>query len=276
MQLDAFLTTVTLWAPDAFDPLFVLYRATAPAFSRAYDLLREERPYVTWIEERSFRDDLLEALAGNTPGVVFHTDDDVFFDGVPAFELREDEVCFSLRLGLNTTYCYPLDLQERLEAPRVEPHRVSWSWREQPPGAYSYPLALNGHVFRADEARDWMSGLDYANPNELEAALQALLEGVRTRMASFPTSRVVSIPANIVNETFPNRHAGLHDVAELNERFLAGERIDVAAMNFARVDACHVEIPYLFVRPDHARSASSSSPHRPSSSGMRNVNGRSG
>jgi hypothetical protein len=66
-------------------------------------------------------------------------------------------------------------------------------------------------------------------------------------MASFAHSAVVSIPANLVNETHPNRHGALHGVRELNERFLAGERIDVAGMNFSGVDACHAEIPYLFV-----------------------------
>ena len=246
MQLDAFLTSLRSRAPDAFEPVLVLYRATTPAFGQAYDVLRREHPAVTWIEERSFRDDLLDAIVGGERFVVFHTDDDVFFAEVSPFEVRDDEACFSLRLGLNTTYCYPLDVEEQLHDPLIEPDRVSWSWREQAPGAYSYPLALNGHVFRADEARGWLTGLEYGNPNELESAMQALLDDVRPRMASFPTSRVVSIPANIVNKTFPNRHGALHSVAELNDRFLAGERLDVDAMDFSRVDACHVELPYAF------------------------------
>jgi len=228
----------------------VIFRATSPRFATAYEMLRDDRPNVTWVEECAFRDDLLASL-GPEPLVVFHTDDDVFFDGVEPFELRDDEVCFTLRLGLNTTYCYPLDVDERLEAPTIERERVSWSWRDQAPGAYSYPLALNGHVFRSAEARDWLDRAAYANPNELEAALQQFNDEARPRMASFTHSRVLSIPANIVNETFNNRHGGLHEPGELNDRFLAGDRVDVGAMDFSAVTACHQEIALAFSAAAH-------------------------
>lgn len=248
MQLDAFLHSVELHVPELFGQLVVLYRATDEGFAAGYEHLRAERPGVTWIAETSFRDDLLE-LRGDERLLLFHTDDDVYFRSVGAFELRDDEVCFTLRLGLNTTYCYPLDVVEELCDAEIGGDRVSWDWRAQDPGAYSYPLALNAHVFRAAEAHDWLGRTEYANPNELEAALQVVAPDVRPRMASFAHSAVVSIPANLVNETYANRHGALHDVQELNRRFLAGERIDVPRMSFDRIGACHVEIPYMFGRP---------------------------
>jgi hypothetical protein len=247
MQLDAFLRSVELHVPGLFGELVVLYRATDEAFAGGYERLRAERAGVTWVAESSFRDDLL-ALRGDERFLVFHTDDDVYFGPVGAFDVRDDEVCFTLRLGLNTTYCYPLDVDEELRDAEVGGDRVSWEWGVQDPGAYSYPLALNAHVFRAAEVHHWLNRTEYANPNELEAALQALAPDVRPRMASFAHSTVVSIPANLVNETYPNRHGGLYDVRELNERFLAGKWIDVAGMDFAGVNACHAEIPYAFSR----------------------------
>jgi hypothetical protein len=245
MQLDAFLRSVDMHVPELFGELVVLYRATDEAFAAGYERLRAERPGVTWVAESSFRDDLL-ALRWEERFLVFHTDDDVYFHSVGPFELRDDEVCFTLRLGLNTTYCYPLDVDEQLRDAQLSDDRVSWDWGAQGPGAYSYPLALNAHVFRAVEAQDWLGRVEYANPNELEAALQALASEIRPRMASFAQSTVVSIPANLVNETYANRNAGLYDVAELNERFLAGERIDVSSMSFDGIEACHAEIPYVF------------------------------
>jgi hypothetical protein len=65
-------------------------------------------------------------------------------------------------------------------------------------------------------------------------------------MASPRHNVVVSIPANLVNETFPNRNASSAGVGELNERFLRGERIDVDAMDFTEVRACHQEIDYVY------------------------------
>ena len=177
---------------------------------------------------------------------MFHTDDDVFFAAVPSFEVQDDETCFSLRLGLNTTYCYPLDLSEELIDPKRDSERVSWDWRSQTPGAYRYPLALNGHVFRAADAYMWLDSVDFANPNELESALQALNQHLRPRMASFVHSVVVNIPANLVNETFANRHAAEYGVDDLNALFLRGMRIDLGAMDFTQVTACHQEIPFVF------------------------------
>ncbi len=245
MQLDAFLASVERHVPDLFDEVVVLYRATDERHRSAYAQLMAARPDTSWVAESSFRDDLL-ALRGAEERIVFHTDDDAFFAAARPFELRDDEVCFSLRLGLNTTYCYPLDLTERLEGAEVGGGRVSWEWRPQGPGAYSYPLALNGHVFRAAEAHGWLESVHYSTPNELESALQTLCDHVRPRMASFPRSVVVSVPANIVNETFANRHAAGNDVDELNARFLEGVRIDLNGMDFENVTACHQEIPFVF------------------------------
>jgi hypothetical protein len=247
MQLDAFLESINTWVPDLYEPLVVLYRASTPAFAAGYETLRRARPYVQWVEEESFRDDLL-GVVGSESLLAFHTDDDVFFAEVPEFALAEDEVCFTLRLGLNTTYSYPLDTEERLEQPEIQGDRVAWNWREQSLGTFSYPLALNGHVFRGAEARDWLARVDYSNPNELESVLQTLKDDLRPRMASFTSSRVVSIPANIVNATFRNRQSGRYGVAELNDRFLSGERIALDQLDFSAVTACHQEIPYAFRR----------------------------
>ena len=246
MQLDAFLASVELHVPALFDEVAVLYRATDDLHGLAYTQLVAARPDTTWVAEASFRDDLL-SLRGAEDQLVFHTDDDVFFAPVPPFELHDDEVCFSLRLGLNTSYCYPLDLAEELVQPTIGSDRVSWERVSQGVGDFSYPLALNGHVFRAAEAHEWLASVEYATPNELETALQSLNDHQRPRMASLPHSVVVSIPANIVNETWANRHAPGNDVDELNARFLEGTRIDLGGMDFQDVTACHQEIPFAFL-----------------------------
>lgn len=247
MQLDAFLASVDLSARELFSKIVVVHTATSARFELGYQKLEPRDGLVRWVREKNFRDDVLRSI-GDEELTVFHTDDDVYFRAPKPFDLHVDEVCFALRLGLNTTYCYPLDMEERLSGATVEGERVSWNWRTQEPGAYGYPLALNGHVFRTEAVRGWLTRASYANPNELEAALQAFLDEIEPRMASFTQSVVVSIPANRVNETFPNRHGNLAGVDELNERFLAGERIDVTEMDFSAVRSCHQEIPFAWRR----------------------------
>lgn len=245
MQLDALLVSMQRHVRDLYAPVFVLYRASNRRFAAGYTVLRDEHPSVKWLEEQAFRDDLLSIL--DPSGLlVFHTDDDVFFADVEPFTLLDDEICFSLRLGLNIDYSYSLDLAERLHCPSVGVDRVSWDWQAQAVGSFSYPLALNGHVLRAEEAGSLIAAVEFSDPNELESELQTRGEVPRPRMASFPTSRVVSIPANIVTRTFCNRHGGLHAPHELNERFLAGERIAPDAMAFNAVASCHEEIPFAY------------------------------
>jgi hypothetical protein len=245
MQLDAFLQSIERQAANLFTSITVVYRPTDTAFERAYAALVADWPRVHWLRESDFRSDVLAAL-GSAEQTVFHTDDDVYYRRSPAADLQDDEVCFTLRLGLNTTYCYPLDLEEQLVEASFDGDRVSWEWRRQQPGAYGYPLALNGHVFRTRAVESWLKRASYTNPNELEAALQAFNDEVEPRMASHSQSSVVSIPANIVNETYVNRHGDLASPLELNERFLAGQRIDLAAMSFDDIRACHQEIPFAF------------------------------
>jgi hypothetical protein len=245
MQLDAFLESARRHAGHVYETVTVLYRPTSGPYNDAYESLRRARKDVRWLAETRFSHDLRSCIDG-LDETVFHTDDDVFFRPFERPTVADDEACFTLRLGLNTTYCYPLDSADEIRAPQISGDRVTWAWRDQEPGAFAYPLALNGHVFRTDELRGWLDRIEFGNPNELESALQTLNDEVRPRMASFRESCVVSIPANLVNETFANRNSGSYDVTVLNERFLAGERIDLDAMDFSAVGACHQEIDYVF------------------------------
>ena len=245
MQLDAFLASVSLHASGLLTSLTVLYRPTSDRFEQAYTTLESDYAHVQWVREASFRDDLV-GLIGEAAMTVFHTDDDVYFRSPGLFDVRDDEVCFTLRLGLNTTHSYPLEIEQRLLGASVVGDRVAWDWRSQGPGELSYPLAVNGHVFRTEEVREWLRLRRFTNPNQLESALQHFNPDIRPRMASFRHSVVVSIPANLVNETNVNRHSNFASAEELNNRFLAGERIDFRAMDFSAVRACHQEIPFVF------------------------------
>jgi glycosyltransferase involved in cell wall biosynthesis len=246
MQLDAFLRSLEEYVGSLYARVSVLYRATSPAFAEGYAELLATYHDVLWQEETDFPEDL-RGLVADGPWTVFHTDDDVFFRTPEVPDIRADEVCYSLRLGLNVDYSYPLDLPEGLNEPRDEGARVSWDWRSQGNGSFSYPLAVNGHVFRTSDVAIWLDALDYRNPNELEAALQSFNSKIPGRMAAGRQSSVESIPANVVNETFENRSGSVHSVEGLNDRFLAGERIDLSRMDFASVNSAHVEIPFVFV-----------------------------
>lgn len=245
MQLDALLASMSMHTSGLFTNLTVLYRPTSDRFEQAYAALVSDYAHVNWVREATFRDDLV-GLIGEADMTVFHTDDDVYFRSPGPFEIRDDEVCFTLRLGLNTTYSYSFHVEQRLLGASVVGDRVAWDWRSQGKGDVSYPLAVNGHVFRTHAVESWLMRASYTNPNELEAALQMFNHEVEPQIASFRHSAIVSIPANVVNETHANRQGNFAHVEDLNDRFLAGERIDVSMMDFSSVRACHQEVPFVF------------------------------
>jgi len=254
MQLDAFLRSVQEHASAAYTLVCVLYTTTSDRHREAYARLAEIYRDVEWVDESSFSEDLMRLVSAESeePFTVFHTDDDVFFRTFPPPELRDDELCFSLRLGVNTVYNYAFDVPEQVAGASLDDGRVRWEWREQAPGSFAYPLSLNGHVFRTRDVQRWLGEVTFANPNELEAALQAVDGDLAPMMASYEHSVVVSLPLNVVNDVYFNRAEWTYGAEELNERFHLGQRIDLERMDFANVTSAHEQIAPVLSGEDAA------------------------
>lgn len=248
-QLDALLRSIQRHAPGVFDPIRVLRKATSRPFARAYEHCELEHPEAVFIAESVFREDVMCLLEGHL--VCFFVDDDLLFgpvDTSPIEALSHEEVAaFSLRLGENTTRCYPLDQEQ--EPPRIVSSATQsfgvWIWTVEQ-GDFSYPLSLDGHVLRVSDVRALLEGRDCTNPNELEDVLASQhrrLAATRPLMASYETSRLVGIPANVVTATHRNRYAASWaTAAALNHEFLCGKRIDIDRMDFSLVRGAHEEV----------------------------------
>ena len=248
MQLDACLRSIERNAP--YDgPITVVYRATDDRFEAGYRALAAgER--VRLVREGDFRSDVLAALEPSVAATVFHTDDDVFFRAPPGAPfLLPGVAAFSLRLGENTTYCYPYGRPQTPPETGSDGPVIAWDWTRLAPD-FGYPLALNGHVMETRLVRRIVERARFSNPNRLEDALHIRRYLAPPLMLAFRESCLVSIPANVVTTTHANRAAEDPELstAALNERFLAGERIDFDRMDFSAVDAAHCELPLVFTQ----------------------------
>lgn len=260
-QLDALLRSLELnLAATPLPPrITVLWKATTPDFEEAYETCIAYHTPVDWVREDDFAKDLERILPGSGL-VVFFTDDDILFrrvglgDAAAALE-DEDVLAFSLRLGLNTTHCYPHDAAQGFPSSEIEPtaddSTMRWRWRDAWLD-FGYPMSLDGHVFRAADIRHTAIDLVPSNPNELEDGLAYIAahksSGIPPLLASYTQSALVGIPVNRVNETHPNRYArdlGMPADA-LNLRYLAGERIDIHAMDFTDIVGAHQELELVF------------------------------
>jgi hypothetical protein len=249
MQLDACLASIDRSAPYA-GAIVVVYKATNHEFAEAYSSLRVGDRVSLVPQSDDFRRDVIEALPADDAYTVFHTDDDLFFRRPPiAPAVARGFAAFSLRLGENTTYCYPLDRSQRVPAQPADGSVIAWDWTRAD-GDFSYPMSLNGHVFSTGLLRRMLARAHFANPNDLEAALHVRRHLAPRWMLAFRESCLVSIPVNVVSSTHENRAGGDPELAPeaLNARFLAGERIDFQAMDFSSVRGAHQEVPLVFTR----------------------------
>ena len=207
-QLDALLQTIDRHAP-MLRPT-ILYSWSDRRYHEGYRLLRLQRAGsgIEWIAQPAADTFALltRYLVGQSELVCLLVDDDLFY------------------------------------APACEPDLLPWSWR---PGDYDYPFALDGCVYESGRI---LSLLDFpfANPTQLEA-------GVAWRLANAPEISwqlqhgepcLVGVPHNRVSVDSGMPTLG-GSAAELNDRFLAGGRIDpFATMAGVQVDAVHMPIEY--------------------------------
>lgn len=254
-QLDLLLRSLEENASGVFDPVFVIWHATSEEFREGYQRCVGEHPDVAWIKEDGLTYQTHHCITASGRLVAFFTDDDVLYrplDRAAIYEHalnREDVLCFSLRLGHNTTFCYPHGRRQQL------PRQFSWNgdlllWEwQRAEQDWSYPFSLDGHLYRRADLLALLDGRNFSTPNFLEETLMSDPASLRRPlMAAYSESRLVSIPANIVSQSHMNRHGQEHPMstAVLNERYLAGEQIDLASMNFSGVRGAHHELPYVF------------------------------
>jgi len=277
LQLEATLSSFALHAEEAATtPITVLFRATDPDFQRGYQLLAGElssRLTITWIEESSFRNDLLQQLQDPRPlsrsqrwlqrlgwrpaplrhdHLLFLVDDNIFVRSfslaavVDCLEATPAAIGFSLRLGRNTTSCYSLSCAQSLPAFQRTEIGLRFAWSGQA-GDFGYPLEVSSSVYRTRDLAPLLRQLPYANPNRLEQALATvsqLLAKRRPELLCFEKSVAFCAPVNKVQSVFDNRAGSKQDQSSdaLNQLFLEGSRVAISSLVDFTPDAAHVEL----------------------------------
>jgi len=255
LQLAAALGSFYHHCSDA-QAVFVLYRTQ---YMNEYSILRVEYPEIHWILERDFYEDCTHVI-GTAQHVLFVVDDTIFLAPFSIAEnialLRDPKVLgVSLRLGLNTTYNYPAQQGQYIPPFQYLEKWCKFSW----PGRhldFSYPLELSSSLYRSKDLQVALQDMRYHNPNELEGLLACQspqFQSSHPYLICYHVSRACSIPANRVQDAFPNRCATdkTQSAEELLQRFRDGYHIDFRSLEGWWNNACHQEITYSYLRPPH-------------------------
>jgi len=133
-------------------------------------------------------------------------------------------------------------------------------------------MSLDAHIFRTVEFSAWALSLDFYNPNTLEVccvpsdhscriSISDFLSsqgnlavhcsqgqaGCAPKLACYKQGKVINIPANRIQNTFPNRYMSEGpSAALLNTEFLFNRRLVSRHLWNLNFSAVHVPVPLVF------------------------------
>jgi hypothetical protein len=235
MQLELLLTSMKKWdCIKLFRPI-VTWKATNQEFRDGYLKLINDwivESYVRFDERGYLKEDMLSFMIDEL--TCFFTDDDVLYTEPPrattfAMTFSDNDFCYSMRLGENTTYCYMLDKPQNKNE-----------------GDFAYPFSIDGSIYHTSQTKPMIESLQFTTPNELEDGMYRLVKDKPEYNIKYAGhSSVVGIPHNKVQTTHAaNRSAG-GSAAELNKLYLQGKHIIFEKMDFSNVIGCHQNIEYV-------------------------------
>jgi hypothetical protein len=262
-QLNLLLDSIIENSNGLFDKVSIIFRADL-GFIDGYQKIISSQLYkkinLHWYKENhletsfDFNSILKDIIDEYIPYTTFMVDDNILYNKIESTQedilktIKEDVICFSLRLGENCTYSHPANQNYSLKNHVYYDNFISFNWNTQEPGDFAYPLSVDGHIYRTKFVNSALNAIRFNNPNTLEANLQHLLRYIPYKVYSFKESALVGVPVNLVNDSFNNRNGLKYPISveTLNKKFLDGEIIDLNALNFGDINGPHKELEYVF------------------------------
>lgn len=253
MQLHGLLASLKTNC-DIFDNIHIIIKWSDDDYKKAY-LELAENSYIGnefyWYEEgcEPFKEKILQLMLNKY--TCFMVDDLIAYRKLKNQQditgdtllTVESNGIFSLRLGGNIRHCP----EETFVESNDNEVGFTFDW-SQYKKYWGYPFSVDGHVFRTDYIKPIIQRIKFNSPNKLEAHLQGYVPQAPKQMSCFNQSVVVSIPVNRVSNTATASYGEFfpHTAKELNDKFLAGERMDWEAMNFSDIKSPHQEVEFKF------------------------------
>jgi hypothetical protein len=256
-QLDLCLTTNEKYCVEknARNEI-VLYKTSNERYEKAYQKVIEEHPKVQFLKETTFKLDLYEVIKKKRY-VLFLVDDCIFTrkystSAISNFlDICDGALGFSLRLGTNTEFCYPLYVKNNIPyMQKLGSNIYGFSWKEAGDGDFSYPLELSSSVYRVKDIKAVIEGPHYSNPNQLEWILYNYIPELSNKafLLSYETSPAFCNPVNRV-QTENNNRVGLnpqYTIEKLLELYEEGYRIDTIPFDGFTSNGAHQEVDFTF------------------------------
>lgn len=261
MQCDLMLKTLKHCVKEYDDlDIKILYRYDEGSYL-AHNKFIEDHPNIDVIKEENFASDVKRIINGSKSDFIFFITDDTIFthqfsikEIENLFDTDNDLFNFSLRLGENTQYCYPLNTPQFVPL-HEDVDIFFWNWKY---GSYDfgYCAEVSSSVFRKSDIEKMINAISFNNPNELEWFMHQSRNSLilRERSACYKTSVAFSAPMNKVNNQNKNRVANNLDYSaeKLFEKYLDGYRINPEPFYGMVSNAAHQEVEFEFVEKEES------------------------
>lgn len=253
-QLDLLLNSININSNNIFDNINVLYLATDSFYQQGYDILKNKYKNVNFIKQKNYQEDFKNISKLNpSEYITFLVDDRIFYDEIKISkdqllqQIKDDVVCFSLRLGNNCIYSHPANIYFKIKEESYYNNFMKWDWTKQQIGDFKYPLSTDGHVFKYELMCKILKCISFNNANVFQVKMQNFLRMIPQNMVSFKTSKILVNPINLVNNTHQNRNGLQYNDSfyDLNKFFVQGNHIDFDKLVFFNVNGRHKEIKLL-------------------------------
>jgi hypothetical protein len=244
---------------DKLENNHVIFKASDERFKNSYKQLAEEYPSVNFVEERDFKQDLIDIVSENKKYILFVVDATIFTkeysikDILAQLDLFRGILGFSLRLGENTKNCYPLAIEN--EMPKMDdfgPNMKLFNWTHVDAGDFGYPLEVSSSIYRTFDLKPLIENAKYSNPNYLEWAMSQSTKQYKNfpYLSCYETSVAFSNPINKIQNTNNNRAGGKaeYSIDSLLEKFEQEYRIEYFDNLLHYIsNGCHQEVDIEFI-----------------------------
>ena len=215
----------------------VLYKCTDIFHQNQYNTLQSQYSQVRFLPETNFRLQLIE-LMRQREYVLFIVDDIMFVQDfnvskvLSAIEANPRSIGFSLRLGLNNTYCYMKSRDQRVpQCERLAEGVLKYQWKPEECD-FGYPLEVSTSIYRSNHMYNLFSQIDFKNPNTLESMMDCCKQAFNEfpELLMYEKSPSFGNPVNLVQTVKQdNKYAKdmSYSTQNLLELFEKGYSIDV-------------------------------------------------
>jgi hypothetical protein len=270
MQLHALLESITLHdKANLLANIHVRYQGTTTALANGYVHVKNNEAF----RHIDFKNkspnglgyDMLEVMGNSSyKYFVVITDDSLFYRDftLPYEELdramTDDINHLSFRLGYNTEvidYTNPIEKHFLKINNQFFPNLLQFNWTNHT-NHYGYPCALDGTLFNRVDILNYTlqsvgASFDY---RKWECKVNELICQPLSKPYAlcFEQSVLVNSPNNMVSDGPYCKNGEVHKytVEELNSKYLAGEKIDIRAIDSDSIVSVQQELPLKFIKND--------------------------